>query len=49
MIAEGVETQEQFNFLKDKGCSQLQGYLYSKPLPPNEILLLLRETEGRFL
>lgn len=48
VIAEGVETQEQFNFLKDKGCSQLQGYLYSKPLPPNEILLLLRETEGQF-
>ncbi|WP_400243802.1 EAL domain-containing protein [Niallia sp. JL1B1071] len=47
VIAEGVETQEQFDFLKGKGCSQLQGYLYSKPLPPNEILSLLREAEGR--
>ncbi len=49
VIAEGVETQEQFDFLKDKGCSQLQGYLYSKPLPPNEILSLLKGAEGRFL
>src|SRR6195952_3270602 len=33
MVAEGVETQEQFSFLADEGCEALQGYLIGKPLP----------------
>ena len=32
-VAEGVETIEQVNFLKEIGCSQLQGYYYHKPVP----------------
>ena len=32
MIAEGVETPEQFQFLKTQGCRTFQGYLFSKPL-----------------
>jgi len=32
IIAEGVETQEQRNFLLHEGCTKVQGYLYSKPL-----------------
>lgn len=32
--AEGVETEEQLNFLKDRGCDQIQGYLISKPTEP---------------
>ena len=31
-LAEGVETEEQLNFLKEKGCDYIQGYYFSKPL-----------------
>jgi EAL domain-containing protein (putative c-di-GMP-specific phosphodiesterase class I) len=33
ILAEGVETQVQADFLRDTGCDELQGYYYSKPLP----------------
>ncbi len=35
-IAEGVETEEQYNILKNLGCDQIQGYYFSKPLPLDE-------------
>lgn len=41
VIAEGVETMEQADFLKSIGCSYIQGYLYSKPLPEKETKNLL--------
>lgn len=34
VVAEGVETQEQLDFLRGQGCDQLQGYLLSRPLGP---------------
>lgn len=37
IIAEGVETQEQKEFLVENGCSLIQGYLYSKPIPADEL------------
>jgi diguanylate cyclase (GGDEF)-like protein/PAS domain S-box-containing protein len=40
-IAEGVETQEQHDFLKGLECDQFQGYLCSKALPSNEISRLI--------
>ena len=36
VVAEGVETNQQLNFLSGLDCEQLQGYLYSKPLPEND-------------
>jgi len=41
-VAEGVETAEQATYLKRQGCDQLQGYLFSKPLPTDDFTQLLR-------
>jgi diguanylate cyclase (GGDEF)-like protein len=41
--AEGVETEEQFDILRAEGCMQLQGFLFSKPVPSAEIALLLAQ------
>lgn len=43
VLAEGVETEGQLAMLRARGCDQMQGYLFSKPLPPDEIAQLLRE------
>ena len=41
-IAEGVETKEQFEFLKLHGCDEIQGYLFSKPVEESALLVLLK-------
>jgi diguanylate cyclase (GGDEF)-like protein len=41
IVAEGVETEQQKNFLIKNGCDYLQGYFFSKPLPADEIESLL--------
>ncbi len=41
IVAEGVETQEQLSRLIAEGCDEVQGYFYSRPVPPEGILELL--------
>jgi EAL domain-containing protein (putative c-di-GMP-specific phosphodiesterase class I)/ActR/RegA family two-component response regulator len=41
IVAEGVETQEMWNFLKDLGIDEAQGYLMARPMPPAEFAKLL--------
>jgi diguanylate cyclase (GGDEF)-like protein/PAS domain S-box-containing protein len=43
VIAEGVETDDQFQYLRHHGCDQIQGFLFSPALPVDEIEFLLRE------
>ena len=47
VIAEGVETEEQLAFLKALRCDEFQGYLFSKPVPPDELEKLLSMSDRR--
>jgi diguanylate cyclase (GGDEF)-like protein/PAS domain S-box-containing protein len=42
-IAEGVETEGQFAFLREQGCDEMQGYLLSKPVPAQQFEALLKQ------
>ena len=43
VIAEGVETEEQYDFLKEQGCDEIQGFLISRAIPEEEFKLWLVE------
>ena len=43
VIAEGVETREQYELLQTMGCDSYQGYLYSKPIRPNDVFALYKK------
>lgn len=42
VVAEGVETMQEDKLLRDQGCDEIQGYLYSRPLPSREMGAFLR-------
>ena len=47
VIAEGVETKEQFELLEDLGCDIIQGYYFSKPIPADDLTVLAKAGVGR--
>lgn len=48
LIAEGVETSEQKEFLTENGCPQIQGYLYGKPMKTEDMTVMLGEYSQKF-
>ncbi|MCQ2240714.1 GGDEF domain-containing phosphodiesterase [Treponema sp.] len=42
-IAEGAETKEQVDFLRNAGCDKIQGFYYSKPIPMEDYILKIKE------
>jgi diguanylate cyclase len=44
VVAEGVETEQQLAFLRELGCDEIQGYYFSKPVPPLEFVKLLESS-----
>jgi len=43
VLAEGVETREQYAILRGMGCELVQGYHFSRPLPPEELVAFLKK------
>jgi EAL domain-containing protein (putative c-di-GMP-specific phosphodiesterase class I) len=48
VIAEGVETESQFEFLKNRVCDEVQGYYFYKPMPASEFEKLLASMNNDF-
>ena len=46
VLAEGVETEQQRRFLLEHDCDEMQGYLFSRPLPASDVAELLRRQAG---
>ncbi|WP_188567452.1 sensor domain-containing protein [Undibacterium terreum] len=47
VVAEGVETIEQLDYLRAQGCDLMQGYYFSRPLPPEDIEKFLKMNKSR--
>jgi len=48
VVCEGAETKEQIDFLREANCSIVQGYYFSKPLPPDEFYRIYDEQGGYY-
>nr|WP_278335907.1 EAL domain-containing protein [Desnuesiella massiliensis] len=48
VVAEGIETKEQLNFLRETGCDFGQGFLFSKAIPAEDFERLLKEEKYYF-
>ncbi len=42
VVAEGVETKKQYEFLKERGCDIVQGYYFAKPMSEDDFIKLLQ-------
>jgi EAL domain-containing protein (putative c-di-GMP-specific phosphodiesterase class I) len=49
VIAEGVETKEQLDLLRQDGCDSVQGYFFSRPLPPEALVIWLESYRSRLV
>jgi EAL domain-containing protein (putative c-di-GMP-specific phosphodiesterase class I) len=49
VVAEGVETEAQLDGIRKLGCELAQGYLFSRPVPPDEIDALIRTNPWRLI
>jgi diguanylate cyclase (GGDEF)-like protein len=47
ITAEGVESEAQLAFLRERGCNEIQGFLYSTPLTPSEVFEFLLQRPGK--
>ncbi|MFW5452049.1 EAL domain-containing protein [Thioalkalivibrio sulfidiphilus] len=47
VVAEGVETRQTWNFLRDHGCDAAQGYHMSKPLPAEELEIWVKSRKSQ--
>ena len=45
VVAEGVETEDQLAFLRERACDFMQGYLFSRPIPADDVTQLLRSKQ----
>lgn len=46
LVAEGVETEAQCDYLKARGCDLVQGFLFARPLPADDVAALIRQRNG---